>query len=164
MMSFRWIWINCFIRFKFLAEVATNLQKCTILGTLRTITQEAKRETRQMVSFFSSTFSALTVCDIHSCIWKLAKFIFMRFPLRSILACKIHNSWRWKLWDQNFVPFDSGNIQIKESKETGFTFSIETRTKFFWSHSLLRWVLQLFEISALADFQWLDTSILLLVA
>ena len=60
-------------------------KKCTILGNLRTITQERKKEIRQMtpflVYFFSSTFSiyflALTVCDIHFCIWKLPKFIFM---------------------------------------------------------------------------------------
>ena len=33
-------------------------------------------EARQMAPFFSSTFSALTVCNIHLCIWKWSKFIF----------------------------------------------------------------------------------------
>ena len=32
MRSFRWIEMNCFNRFRFLTEVSTNLQKCTILG------------------------------------------------------------------------------------------------------------------------------------
>ena len=30
--------------------------------------------------------------------------------------------WRCKLWDQNFVSSDSGNINIKESKKTRFYF------------------------------------------
>ena len=34
-------------------------KKCTILGNLRTITQESKKETRQMTPFFWSTFWAL---------------------------------------------------------------------------------------------------------
>ena len=44
--------------------------------------------------------------------------------------------WRWKLWDQNFVPFISGNIHIKDSKKPGFIVSIELRTKFDWFHGL----------------------------
>ena len=55
-------------------------------------------------------------------------FIFMASPLRLILVCKILGFWRWKLWGHNFVPFDSGNIHIAESKEPGSTFSIELRT------------------------------------
>ena len=112
-------------------------KKCTIFGNLRIITQEAKKETRQMTQFFSSTFWALTVCDIYFCIWKMSKFVFMGSSLWSILVCKIPEYWRWKLWDQNFVLFDWGNIHIKESKEPGFTFSIELRTKFIWSHGLI---------------------------
>ena len=40
-------------------------KKCTILDNLRTITQEENMEARQMTPFFSSTFSALTICNIH---------------------------------------------------------------------------------------------------
>ena len=40
----------------------------------------------------------------------------MRSPLWSILVFKIHGFWRWKQWDQNFVPLDSGIIHINESK------------------------------------------------
>ena len=87
----------------------------------------------------------------------------MRFPLRSILVYKIHESWRWELWDQNFISFDSGNIQIKESKKTGFTFTIELRINFVWSYGLLRKILHLFEIPVLADFQWFYAKILLLI-
>ena len=112
-------------------------KKCTIFGNLRTITQEGKKETRQMSPFYSSTFWALTVCDIHFCIWKLSKFISMASSLWSILVCKIPKFWRWKLWDQNFVPFNSGNIHIKESKKPSFTFCIELRTNIAWSHGLM---------------------------
>ena len=51
----------------------------------------------------------------------------MRSPLWPILVCKIPGFWRWKLWDQDFVPFDPGNIQIEENKKTGFTFSIKLK-------------------------------------
>ena len=77
-----------------------------------------------------------------SCFWysflylKIVKINFHRSPLWSILVCKIPELWRWKLWDQNFVPFKSGNKQIKKSKKPGFTFSLELRTKFVWSHGL----------------------------
>ena len=75
---------------------------------------------------FSSTFSGPTVCDIH--------FVFEKSQNWSIL--------RWKLWDQNFVPFDSGNTHLKESKKPSFTFSVELQTKFVWSHGLFIIVLQ----------------------
>ena len=88
-----------------------------------------KMETKQMTPFFSSTFWALTFCDIHFCNWKLSKFIFMGSHLCSILVCKIPEFWRWKLWDQNFVPFGLGNIHNKESKKPGFNFSIELKAK-----------------------------------
>ena len=52
-------------------------KKCTIFASLRPITQEGKKETRQMTPFFSSTFWALTSCDIHFCILKMSKFVFM---------------------------------------------------------------------------------------
>ena len=89
-----------------------------------------------MTPFFSSTFWALTFCDIHFCNWKLSKFIFMGSHLCSILVCKIPEFWRWKLWDQNFVPFGLGNIHNKESKKPGFNFSIELKAKLcliWWS-------------------------------
>ena len=111
----------------------TNLQKMHFFGNLRTITQEAKKTNYPI---FSSPFWALAVSDIHFCIWKLSKFIFIGSPLWSILVCKIPELWRWKLWDQNFVSFKSGYKQIKKSKKPGFTFSLELRTKFVWSHSL----------------------------
>ena len=68
---------------------------------------------------------------------KIAKNHFHGVLLLSILVCKIPELWRCKLWDQNFVSFDSGNIHIKESKKPGFTFSFELRTKFVWPHCLL---------------------------
>ena len=95
-----------------------------------------------MTPFISSTFWALTVCDIYICICKISKFLFMGSTVWSILVCKTPEFWRWKLRDQNFVPFDSGNIHIKESKKTGFTFLVKLRTKFasiLWS-TIILWI------------------------
>ena len=47
----------------FLLRSAQNCKKCTFLDKLQTITQEGNMETRQVIPFFSSTFSALTVCN-----------------------------------------------------------------------------------------------------
>ena len=93
-------------------------KKCTIFGNLMTITREGKKETKQMNPFFSPTFWVLTICN---------NFVFE----------KCQNSFSWgPLLGKNLVPFDSGNIHNKESKEPGFTFSIKLRTKFVWSHGL----------------------------
>ena len=80
-----------------------------------------------MTPLFSSTFWTLTISDISCCMRNLLKLIFMGSPLWFTLVYKIAEFWRWKLWDQNFDPLDSGNIHIKESKRPGFTFSIELR-------------------------------------
>ena len=60
MRTFRCIYVNCFTRIWFLAEVSEKLQKCTFIDNLRTITQEGNMETRQMTPFLS-TFSTLFV-------------------------------------------------------------------------------------------------------
>ena len=88
-----------------------------------------------MTPFSSSTFWVLFVIFI---------FVFEKYQNSFSLgrtfgpfwSVKYLSFWRWNLWDQNFVPLDSGNIHIKESKEPGFTFSIELRTKFVWSHDV----------------------------
>ena len=61
---FRCMYVSCFNRLRFLAEVRTNLQKMYFVDNLRTITQEGSMETRQMTPFFSSTFSNLFVIFI----------------------------------------------------------------------------------------------------
>ena len=53
------------VRLTFLTEVNKKLQKMHFLDNLRTITQEGNMGTRQRIPFFSSTFSNLTVCNIH---------------------------------------------------------------------------------------------------
>ena len=70
--NFRFISVNCFNTLRFLAEVNTKLQKMHFLDKLRAITQEGSTETRQVTTFLS-TFSALTVCNIHFYIWKWPK-------------------------------------------------------------------------------------------
>ena len=54
--------------FGFLLRSAQNCKKCSFLDNLRTIKQAENMEIRQMILFFSSTFSTLTVCTIHFCI------------------------------------------------------------------------------------------------
>ena len=44
-----------------------------------------------MTPIFSSTFWALTVCDIYFCIWKLLKFIFKGFSFCAFWSAKYLN-------------------------------------------------------------------------
>ena len=67
------MYVNCLNRLRYIPEVSPKLQKMHFLANLRIITQEGNMETRQMISFFSSTFSALTVSSIHFWIWKYWK-------------------------------------------------------------------------------------------
>ena len=92
MRSFRWIEINCFNRFRFLAEVSTNLQKMHYFGQFKDHNSRRKKGNYTNDSIFSSTFWAVTVCDIHFCIWKLSKFIFMgsSFPF---VCSGLQNTW-----------------------------------------------------------------------
>ena len=89
--TFKCIYVNCFNRLRFLAEVISKLQNMHFLDNLRTTTQEGSMETRQMIPFFSSTFSNLTVCNVHFWIWKCLYFYVV--PLWSILVCKIPQFW-----------------------------------------------------------------------
>ena len=76
-------------------------KKCSILGNLRTINQEGKKETRHMTRpIFSSTFWAVTVCNINFCIWKLSKFIFMGSPLGPF-------------WPAKYLNFGGENCEIR---------------------------------------------------
>ena len=110
MISFRWIWIICFNRFKFLAE---------------------KRKLDKWPHFFIYFLSS-------NCLWYLLLYlrnVKIHFkwgpPLWSIL--KISEFWRWKLWDR-ILSYSNMETYIKESKKPGFTFSIKLRTRFVWSH------------------------------
>ena len=66
-------------------------KKSIILGNLRPITRERKKEIRQITLIVSSTFWVLTVCDIHFYIWKLPKFIFMGSSFRPFWHAKYLN-------------------------------------------------------------------------
>ena len=90
-----------------------------------------------MIPFFSSSFWALTDCDLHICIWKLSKFIFMEPP--PFAHSGLQNTWvlEVKVVRSDFVVFNSGNINIKESKKPSFNFFFDLRTKFVWSHGLI---------------------------
>ena len=101
--------INCFNRFRFLAEISTNLQKKDYFGQFKDHNSRTKKETRQMTHFF--IYSLSSNCSLYSFLYlKILKFIFMGFPLWFILVGKIPEFWRWKLWDENFAPCNSGNM------------------------------------------------------
>ena len=95
----------------FLVRSAQNCKKCKFLDNLRTITHKGNMETRQMTPFFSSTFSDLTVWNIHFWIWKYSKFIFMWSLLWFILVCKIPQflakSYRFRHFITLFWKFDT---------------------------------------------------------
>ena len=106
--------INKLLRFRFLAEININLQKIHYCWqSIKTITQDGKKETY--------------CCPVWYLFLHLKNVNGSHFW--SFLVCNIPWFWRWKLWDQTFVSFNSGNIHIKESKKLGFTFSLELRTK-----------------------------------
>ena len=85
-----------------------------ILCNLRTITQERNKEVRQMSPFFASIFWLSSNDQWYSFLYlKINKIHFHEVLLSSILVSKIPAFWRCKLWNQNFVSFDSGNIHIK---------------------------------------------------
>ena len=120
--------LNCFLdldnffnRLRFLAEVSTKLQKCTFFDNLRTITEEANMEARQMTAFFSPTSSALTVYNINFCTWKYSKFIFMCSPLWSILVCCESVAFRQKL--RYFTSIFDGKLPVQTADHT----SLESR-------------------------------------
>ena len=58
---------------------------------------------------------------------KIAKIHFSGVPPLIHSGMEIPEFWMWKLWDQNFVSFDLGNLHIEDSKKPLFNFSIELR-------------------------------------
>ena len=76
--------------FSFLAQLSTNLQKMHYFEQFKDH-NSGKKEIGQITPFFSSTFWAPTVCDIHFCIWKLPKFIFMGSSFRPLWSAKYLN-------------------------------------------------------------------------
>ena len=87
---FRCMYVNCFDRLRFLAEVSTKFQKMPLFRQFKDHKSGSKQgKWRNDSIFFSSIFSALTVFIIHFWIWKYSKFIFMWSPLWYILVCKI---------------------------------------------------------------------------
>ena len=106
--TFRCIHVKFFNRLRFLDEVYC--KKCTSLNNLRTITQEGNMEAREMTPFFSSPFSALTVCNSHFCISKYSKFIFMW----SILFCRTPKF-------RQTLPIGTAYYSFLETKHPEFT-------------------------------------------
>ena len=86
MRTFRCIYVNCFNRLRFLAEVSTKLKKCTSLDNLRTITQEGNMCYRpfcrdqnivrySLVEEFSEKVKKLLNCRTHKLSFSLHKIL-----------------------------------------------------------------------------------------
>ena len=59
------IYVNCFNRLRFLAEVSTKLHKMHFFGQFKDRNSERKHGKQIYNPNFSSNSSVLTVCDIH---------------------------------------------------------------------------------------------------
>lgn len=102
-----------------LLKQAKNCEKDTTFDHSSTITRKGNMKTSQMVQLLLPAFFIhfFFICPEHLgniCLhFNIVKIYFHGVP---ILACKIPELWRWKMWDQNFVPLESGNMPIKETK------------------------------------------------
>ena len=116
-------------------------KKCTILGNLRTITQEGKKETRQMTPFlfFLSTFWA--VCDNHFFVFENCQNSFSWGP--PLVHAALQNTWILKL---KAVRSEFYSFQF--NTHTGFTFSfgIENHICLISWSSSLKFMLRIFVI------------------
>ena len=74
--TFRCIYVSCINIFRFAAAVSTKLQKIHSFGQLKDHKSEGNMITKQVTPFFSSTFSAITVCNIHFFYLKIVKIHF----------------------------------------------------------------------------------------
>ena len=83
--TFRCIYVNCCNR------IRLQIYKNTLFQQLRTKLRKKTWKQDKWPYFSSSTFSSLTVCNIHFYIWKWWKFIFM---WSSILVYKIPQFWQ----------------------------------------------------------------------
>ena len=68
--TFSCIYVSCFNKLRFHAEVSIKLQKMHFFGQFKDHNSGRKHVNEITDPIFSSTFSALTVCKIHFCIWK----------------------------------------------------------------------------------------------
>ena len=122
--AYTWIAITAL---DFLLTSAKNCKKYTIFDSLRTITQEGDMKTRPIIPLFSFVFLSPNCLGTSFLHLKIVKIHFHGVTLLSILVCKIPEFSRWKLWEKDFLPFDSGNIDIEKNEKPGFTFSIALR-------------------------------------
>ena len=122
--------INCLNIFRFLAEVNTNLLRMHYFGQFKDHNSgKIKGNYKNDPIFF--IYFLISNCQWYSFLHlKIAKTHFHGVLLSSILFGKIPEFRRYKLWDQNFVSFDSGNIHLKESEKTRFYFFFRVENQF----------------------------------
>ena len=130
-------------------------KKSTILGNLRNITEEGKKGNYTNEPIFFQRFK----------LWLFVIFIFVFENCQNsfswglpLVHSGLQNTWilEVKAVRSEFCLVRFRNIHIKESQKPGFTFSINWRTKFVWTHVLN--MLNLWEISFLAFWLFVMSS------
>ena len=111
MRSFRWKWINCFNRFRFLAEVSTNLKTMHYFWQFKDHNSGKKRKLDKQPHFFHLLFE----------LWLFVIFIFVFQNCQNSFSWGPHFGLFWKTKcrhsGRHSVPFDSENTYMKESKK-----------------------------------------------
>ena len=97
MRTFRCIYVNCFNRLRFLAEVSSKFKKILFFGEFKDHNSGTKHINQTIDPIFFMDFFGLAVCNIHFCV---SFFHVVSFPLWSILVCKISQFWA-KATDSN---------------------------------------------------------------
>ena len=96
------------------------IAKITIfLDNLRGISQEGSMETRQITSFFSSTYSPLTVCNIHFLFENSQNSFSCGNPLRVIPICNVEKRWI------NVVYFNVDINNVRQRRNNIVIFNVD---------------------------------------
>ena len=113
--------MSCFNRFRFLAEVSTNLQKMHYFGQFKDHNSGKQKGNYTNDPIFPSTFWEPTVCDIHFCVWKF-KIHFHR--IHPLIHSGLQNTWILgvKIVRSEFFPVRFSKHTLKKTKNRVFLF------------------------------------------
>ena len=123
---FRCIYVNCFYRIRFLAEVSIKLQKMHFFRQFFDHNSGRDMENRKMTLFFYLIFPLWLFVTFISEFENNSKFIFMWSPLLSILVCESLNFWA-KATDSE----SSSYFSRKETPTLCFVYPPEPNTHCF---------------------------------
>ena len=119
--------MNCYNSIRFFADVSKKLQKVYNFWQFKDHNSGRRYENKTNNPIIFICFLSPNCLGTSFLHLKIVKIHFHGVTLLSILVCKIPEFSRWKLWEKDFLPFDSGNIDIEKNEKPGFTFSIASR-------------------------------------